>query len=1665
MESRLDTWKKKLLDMSKRNPLLNYRDTRRSSLRIKYPEIGVLWNSFVTNEQPLEFPFTDEEQKVSLKKEKEYTGTVETNQSIKDQQLTLENLRKKAKMFIHEQGINVLYLSFGFLRWTEADHSSVTLNSPLILVPVSLTRKSLTSPFVLSLREDEITVNATLSYKLDNDFGIKVPAFEENLEEYFQHLQQLVSAKHWEIVPEVGLCLLSFHKINMYHDLEKHQSAILNHPLIRALCGDNTAVAHDLSSLNHFDHDRGSPPEHTFQIVDADASQQDAILCAKKGYSFILQGPPGTGKSQTITNIIAECLADGKKVLFVSEKAAALDVVHKRLKDAKLDDFCLILHSDKENKKDTLSQFNKVLALAGQHTSLREDAYQKLSQLEEDRTKLNEYSNALFSVIEPLHKTIYDVNGILASLSDYQDVEFSIDEIRQVTSPMYTSYVNTLDRLSKIISSMNNDYQSNPWYGAETTFVSNELRSDISVYLERLIPKVRALSELSQTLASELDLSIVPSYSTLSQAVLALEIAGKSPKVPLFWLFDTDKLTPLAEEAEKQKAVQSAFLTQREAIRALHQELLQNDRQADFSNFALLAATAEIDAHLSAIRSYLSSAHPCYADWECLPDGESTPRTLCVSAAEHIGEYKAIRQQISESYENEIFTIDYDAMYLRFKEESLSAFKILKSQYRSDKKKIQSLTRTFGKTLSDEEVFSVLQQLRQMSEHKRWMEDHEASLLTAFGTLYQAENTDFAEIERLLNTHTRLQTCVENLNSLRTLVSQTEETDAKLQQSYGSLYAGLETDWDTVQNALDWAKTFSNTISKSNGYGEGFFRSICTSDEKIEQCRTYAAQIKESLADIAPDLDWFRALFQTPDEWHSISMSELLTRLNRCKNDLAALEEWIDFRTARSQCNELGLGNYILQIEILSIDAASIVPVFKKRFFRLWLDCILPEYPIVATFRRKSQEAIIKEFHSLDKLQFDIASARIRAKLIETLPSMDQFTSGTDEMSILRRELNKQRRIMPIRLLFQEIPNLILSLKPCLMMSPLSVSMFLEADAFTFDTVIFDEASQVCTENAIGAILRGKQVVIAGDKHQLPPTDFFSAVISENDFDGDEEEDFDDNGAYESLLDEALLPERTLHWHYRSRHEHLIAFSNAKFYNGDLITFPSNVDRAPDIGVEYIHVPAGVYDRGGKKGNVIEAERVADLVFEHFQRFPARSLGVIAFGSVQQQAIETALQKHRKENQQFESFFDEEKQNAFFVKNLENVQGDERDTIIFSIGYAKDASGTMRMNFGPLSKAGGERRLNVAITRAKYNVKLVSSIHPTDINLEKISYEGPKLLRSYIEFAMRGPAALQSETTESSHVQHDSPFEESVYTFLTRKGYQLATQVGCSGYRIDMAVKHPTLSGRYVLGIECDGASYHSARTARERDRLRQDILESMGWKIHRIWSTDWIKDPVSEGQRLVEAVEEAIKGYVEDGLERTPEEKPASEERSTPIEELPVFEEDGYRFDPPAETDFRVLPRTRNDYLELTHYVADCIALLVQNEWPIHYELICQKLKMIKRQDIDRALRFMNGRICQKGSFFYPPQFQEVPVRQASGRTIEQISPDELAAGMLLILKKQPSLTRPALIATTISAFGLDSHEAAVTTVFNTVFDALADEGELHKAEEVITADQMSFF
>ena len=1656
VNAKIETWGKKLLDLSKRNRLLNYRETKRSSLKILLPECFELYHSFVQEEEPLIFPNITDMNELNERDDEEYDYPIKTNQSPKETQRTLKTLRDKAKTALEEQGVNILYLSFGFLKWTESQDSDYWLNSPILLVPASLAIESITSPYILSLHEDEIVVNPTLSYKLENDFGIVLPKYNEgdNLRSILGKISESIKMSGWKVVPESSLSLLSFLKINMYKDLNKHKELIASNSIIRTISGDASACNKIPEGLLNFDYDKNLLPSEVFQVVDADSSQQDAILCAKEGISFVLQGPPGTGKSQTITNIIAECLAVGKKILFVSEKMAALEVVHKRLKGAGLGDFCLILHSYKANKRDILNQLGITLALAKDKATLSDEVFQKLEALQSDKEQLNEYATQVFEKVMPLGKSIYQVNGILADLESFDYVGFQIDNVGNIDSKKYYHLIRLLEQFTATIGKMTDDYKENPWYGATVISVSHELRYDINQKLGVLIQRVSDAQQKVSYLYKSLSLDWDVTYQGILDIIPVIKIASEAEVVPASWILGNE-IEPLFSEVSECEALKSLFCKKQGELAKQYDIIAANDANIKVSTLDQLLNADQINNEFNAMISSLKSLFP----YSGINHNFSAAHDLLELAGDKARQLSKLIAQLSSVYEVTVFSIDYNGILSRYKTEYTSFWKLFNKNYRTDKKLIKSQYKRIVKRISDEQVLELILQLRDAEELRQWFANNQDNFNKFFGNLLVDENSDFLKLEKYLMVYGALINSTQILQVMKDTALQLKESENTLIAHYQFLYKGWDTEWGVIRSSLTWASRFRRQTEMLK-LNDEFIEVICSGKISSELLMNIVSQLEETIADLKNEFLWFIGLFENQSYFKLLNFPALQDCLENCLNGLSLLEEWIDFRTVREECKSEGLDDYIAKIEELHIEASKIVPIFKKRFFRLWLDAILPSYPAVLNFRRRMHEDTIGEFVELDKIQFDIAKARIKSKLINDLPSLERFTNGADEIGILKKELGKQRRIMPIRKLFHEIPNLLLTLKPCLMMSPLSVSLFLEAETYQFDTVIFDEASQVCTENAIGAISRGKQVIIAGDNKQLPPTNFFSvSTSSDNDFDIDYDEN-NDTEAYESILDEAvLLPERTLLWHYRSRNEELIAFSNAKIYKNSLITFPTNMEKMPDNGVEYIFVRDGFYDRGGKKGNVNEAKRVAELVFEHFRNHPMRSLGVIAFGEIQQLAIDTAIREMRLKNQDYEYFFREDSEEPFFIKNLENVQGDERDTIIFSIGYAKDANGVFQMNFGPLSKSGGERRLNVAITRAKYNVKLVGSIQPTDIDVDRISSDGPKLLRAYIDFAKNGVKSLGREETEHNVPEYDSPFEEAVYKFLDRKGYKIVTQVGCSSYRIDMAVRHPTLSGVYVLGIECDGATYHSARTARERDRLRQEVLENMGWKIYRIWSTDWIKDPISEGENLIEAINNSISNY-DDSMNS--ELDVEAHEYKSGSEDFVSINQKGtninycgnpYGFAATVTTDLSVLPRNKSGYPEVT----DCIMAYVDNEFPIHFELLCQRLAPLYgnekatikvKREVDYGISRLHGKIIRKGDFLFPKEWEKITIHIPNSRKVNYISIEELAEAMNTILHSVIGITREGLCMETTRVYGWQRMTQGIGASMNAACDLLIQQG-----------------
>ena len=1822
LHNRIEIWKKQLLDFGKRNRLINFLEGKRNNVTITFPSFNKLWELLVINEKEIKFPFAKKVQ-VDDNGEEIYDtiigGDVETNKSLEDLQKTLKALRYKAKTSIEEQGINTLYLTFGMLKWKEQDNSTQVYSSPIILVPVKLLIESITSPYRLVLHDDEIVINPTLSHKLDSDFGIIIPDFDsahDDPEKYLERLAHKVENQNWGVEKKVHLSNLSFLKINMYNDLERNEEKLNENNVIASIVGEQEPIQIP-KDLNNFDHDKQIRPIDTFQVVDADSSQQDAILLSKKGVSFVLQGPPGTGKSQTITNIIAEAIADGKKVLFVSEKMAALQVVYNRLASVGLADFCLTLHSHKAKKKEILHELANSINV--DHTRVRGEALAQLELLERKRDLLNKYQEELHTPTSNLSHSIYDIQGRLAKLENVPDVIFSIANPAQITEKQLSERVYLLADLSKTIGKRSEDYANNVWCNSTVRFLSNELRHDIDSRVARAIPLLSQLEKYHTSACSKLGIDIAPSLNGNDNLIQILQIAAKSPTIPTEWIFDHN-VALLIKQACKYKDSVERIIFYTEKLKNIYREeskLNASEYKDDLSSLMqqlrLMVNSQDNNQLASCIEnthSELQQATARISDLFELADllaiklGITPPDNIeqmqqfvnLISALSKVVDIKPAPKWFDSDWQNrieseiesheslhnavlvakhgllsrfdkEILVLDFYPILQRFRSEYNSFLRLFKGEYRADLKILNSYL-SDGKKLSYKDALEVLNVLKTISDNKEIIDsnteyyqeiygDYYLGLDTKWDTLYdnidifkknigkvhtvtpkliqvvsqgQLPTNDMLQFvnlnssyninDELLKLQTTLtikisqisswveikayslqtmafakefiskyhalmgvrfascnyETAISDLDSvisknyLNDELSQQKDTIKELYKDY---YNGVETNWEELTEALKFASELRNLSSQYN-LPDSFIKNVCLDKDFISYCTDMHETIYKSREALNECIIWFTSLFTNEEDFYSINILDLSNRMSLCRDKKYLLEEWVDYCSIREKCNEAGLEEYVNKVEEQKIDSNYIVDAYRKRFYRLWLDAILPDFPAVQNFRGRIQNQTIKEFCDLDKGQFKIAQARVRERALSRIPDFNSINAAIDEIAILKRELNKQRRLMPLRKLFIAIPNLITSLRPCFMMSPLSVSVFLEAESYKFDLVIFDEASQVHTEDAIGAIMRGKQAIIVGDTKQLPPTNFFSTSLNEEEYDIDSEETVEDNdaGAFESILDEAVavLPERSLRWHYRSRDEHLIAFSNIKVYNSQLITFPSPIESAPDTGVEYIYVKDGVYDRGGKKNNINEAREVADLVFEHFKKYPTRSLGVVTFSEAQQNAVDAAIRQKRLQNPRFDKFFIEDKDEHFFIKNLENVQGDERDTIIFSIGYAKDRKGIMYMNFGPLSREGGYRRLNVAITRAKYNVKLVGSITSNDIDLDKVSSDGVKMLRSYIEYAQQGIIALNKELTFNNSLDFDSPFEEAVYDFLQSKGYDVVTQVGCSGFRIDMAIKHPKHHGQFAIGIECDGATYHSSRTARERDRLRQAILEDMGWTIYRIWSTDWIKDQITEEERLVNAIENML-----GGMKINNDDNPGymdvycQEENSVlplvDIEEIiePSKTQDvGYGFE---------LYKRANPIEELmTTGNTDLILKVISIEQPIHFEELCrrvaplfgrQKVTSFVRDAVRRTFQyFLNDKIdVDEKDFVRLIGFENIKVRIPDPnddyiRPISYICDEELVMAMKAIVSNSYGITPDNLFITTAREFGFKRTGENIINALLSVYLTMLDNGEITEVD-----------
>ncbi|CAD5379429.1 conserved hypothetical protein [Pseudomonas sp. OF001] len=1336
---RLAQWQRRLLDLSLRNPLLNLRDSK-VAIPLLSPDPAALEDlladgrSFAVDPLPrrpasAEGPATPEEAAGQAQAALAALAKGRLFAPLEADKLdaTLVELYRKARTDLEEGGANTLFLAIGMLRWRRPGEPERSYRAPLILVPVSLTRKSINAGIRLSLGDDEPRFNTTLLEMLRQDFALDIQGFDALLPTDERGLdiagiltrlrREVLELDGFEVVDEVLLSTFSFAKYLMWKDLVDRVEQLKDNPVVRHLLDTpREPFAQSGEFVEPRELDRRLSPEQLFTPLSADSSQLAAVVAAAEGRNFVMIGPPGTGKSQTIANMIAHNLALGRSVLFVAEKAAALEVVYRRLREHGLGEFCLELHSNKARKQDVIRQLG---------AAWQAGAELGPGEWERETQRLRLLRDELNQLVKALHEPRRNGLSVRQALATVV-AGAQVPEVRLRWASADQHDAAAREQLLAVAERIDlNAAELGDLAGHPLAFVQMEEWS--LAWQQALLQQAETLAARARTLQGAL--------IELSQRLgLIRPLNGRGQLAALEQLLD---LLPQTIGKELGFAFQADVL---ERLDALNRAV------------GLLERFARAEDELS-------------VPW---------PR-------------------------ERLLALDLAAMERRWREASECwwPLKILK--------------------------------LRQFHA---WL--HEQAGVGEAARI----DADLPALCELQVVNGELQPLLARLDGLpgwRGLDSDAQQLRALADTAWRlrQLLAALATDPEQLAALRSGLRLLVVDANE-----------LLAADAPVGRLCGRYLQLQ---GDFAEALEEFAGLAgRSVDELYSpglAGLESLLELTARLQAGHGRLHAWCAWLRVRGEALALGLLPLVEALEQGRVPAGQAQRALEVNYARWWLVQKIDATPALRNFVSVEHERKIASFRALDDRVREITAQCIRMRIRQGLVDREDAQKSS-EFGIVRRELEKKTRHKPLRQLLAEAPSAIGALTPCLLMSPQSIAQYLPAGQ-AFDLVIFDEASQITVWDAIGAIARGRQTVVVGDPKQLPPTSFFAAAQA------GEEEGSDDEDL-ESILDELLganLPTVGLSWHYRSRHESLIAFSNHRYYKGGLITFPSPATEDRAVNLQYV---AGSYDRGGSQTNRAEADAVVAEIEQRLENVePGKlTLGVVTFNQKQQTLILDLLDAARRRNPALDRHFDEALIEPVFVKNLESVQGDERDLILFSTTFGPDSLGLVSMNFGPLNKSGGERRLNVAITRARSELKVFTSLRPEQIDLSRSAAEGVKDLRHFLEFAERGARALD-EAVHGSVGGFDSPFEEAVARALAEKGWVLHPQVGVSRFRIDLGVVDPDVPGRYLAGIECDGATYHRSATARDRDKIRESVLRGLGWEILRLWSTDYWLDPAGSLDKL----------------------------------------------------------------------------------------------------------------------------------------------------------------------------------------------------------------------
>ncbi len=1315
-------WERKLLDLGLRNTLINLRFTK-TQLPILTGSLDELENALADGSEYTILPRPADMQVTELTFETMFeTGTSGIIQAefqnkrlrcvLSEAELAkaIKELYRAAKTALEENGANTLYLALGMLRWFETARSTKPRYAPIILVPIEMVRKSAAQGYVIRLRDEEPQINVTMLEKLKQDFGIVVggldplPVDEHGIDirRVLTILRKAVMEQpRWDVLENASIGIFSFSQFVMWNDIRNRTEDLLRNKVVRSLMdGKLSWDAQPLEMGEKVDENNVLLP------MSADASQLFAIRTACQGESFVLHGPPGTGKSQTITSLIANALAQGKRVLFVAEKMAALEVVQKRLDKIGIGPFCLELHSNKSKKKDVLEQLRQASEVTKSQTG--EEYAAKAEQLAALRAELDSYARQL-------HRSLPCGSDLYTLINDYEPIK----EAPELT-PFDRSFLETLTR--------------------------SQIESHI-LLVERIIAAGRAVGHPS---GHPLEAVACPQYS---------------------------------------QSLRSSLQTTAQAYEARCQGLLEPVAQ-------LSAALGETKPRSWEALRKLSEIAAQLVCWYHMPPAWA--RTDCPQLyfeeigqlAQHSATVKALEERLLSVFEPGIMTQDGSSLFREFAEASEKWFlpKTLAMN------KLAKKLNVYAKQPLDKS---------QLHTHITALRDHQAEKAAADG-LFE-----------------------------------------KYGQALGVLYSGKNTDWEKIARLAARAQAGAQALYNLQGSYDWMNR--LGGSQSLKAAVLALSEDFGAFVQAKADFDGLLHIEEKMEEnW-------LAGQITLCQGILAQahqLKEWIAYVSATGEARAAGLGNVVSGYEA-GISHEDILPAYRKALLQGLISGAIDGSDTLGLFSGAVFNEKIAQFQRLDSQWAQLSQQEIYCRLASQVPNFTREAAHSSELGILQRCIKSGGRGVSIRRLFDQIPNLLPRLCPCMLMSPISAAQYLDPKRAPFDIVVFDEASQLPTCKAVGVLARGENAIIVGDPKQMPPTSFFAA--NSTDEDNLETEDL------ESILDDCLalnMPQSHLLWHYRSRHESLIAFSNSQFYENKLFTFPSVNDRVSKVSLCHVD---GVFDRGKTRTNRAEARAVVEEIKRRFAdpRLSGQSLGVVTFNIQQQHLIDDLLNEACSQDPELEKWV-YGAQEPVFIKNLENVQGDERDVILFSIGFGPDEKGKVYMNFGPLNRDGGWRRLNVAVSRSRCEMMVFSTLRPEQLDLNRTQAEGVAALKRFLEYAQGRSLALESAQAQRGSADG---IAQAICKALETQGYDTDLSVGRSEYRIDIAVADPQNPQQYLLGILLDGDAYGTAKTTRDRELAQIGVLKGLGWNIQRIWCMDWWDNREKELERILQALRDIRAG------------------------------------------------------------------------------------------------------------------------------------------------------------------------------------------------------------